>query len=366
LCERTDDSEQALECCEKALASAPDFVPARLLHARLLRALNRGPDAMQILKSLVDAGNLDGMVHAELASQTLVDAGPGPARAVVHSAMAAGVPAGLLAPIDAVLVRAARGPAWAESFEFKSRNYLVRSDHSQKLCADAAQALEQSLSLYNRVLGRPEGAGTGQTLYGVYLFSGLSGYLGYAEALFGSTPYNTAGLYSPVLKQLLIWNLPDREAMLRTVRHEGFHQYLDRMLPETPVWLNEGTAEYFETAVLAGGRVEHGTPVRSHIMLLTAKQTEWVPLDELIHMGRAEFYKQSSRNYAQSWALVHYLLQGGRDERKLYQDYFEALLAGSSAREAGEAAFGAVDTRALLGKLKEHVKPLRKEVDGKN
>jgi hypothetical protein len=47
--------------------------------------------------------------------------------------------------------------------------------------------------------------------------------------------------------------------MLRTVRHEGFHQYLDRMLPETPVWLNEGTAEYFETAVLAGGRVGAST-----------------------------------------------------------------------------------------------------------
>jgi tetratricopeptide (TPR) repeat protein len=364
LCERTDDAEQALEHCDKALAAAPDLVPLRVLRARLLRRLHRGPEAVSDLRVLADAGHLDGSLHAELASQTLMDAGPAPARAVVHAALGAGVPAGELAQIDAILVRAQRGPAWSTVHEFKSRSYEVRSDHSQKLCADAAQALEQSLSLYNRVLGRPEATDGGQKLYSVYLFSGLSGYLGYAEALFGSTPYNTAGLYSPVLKQLLIWNLPERDAMLRTVRHEGFHQYLDRMLPITPVWMNEGTAEYFETAALSGGRVEHGAPVASHVLRLTGKQVEWATIDELIHMGRAEFYGDSARNYAQSWALVHYLLQGDRTERQIYTDYFEALLAGTSPRDAGEQVFGKVDTTALLGKLKRHIKTLREALDG--
>ncbi|MHC5209240.1 MAG: DUF1570 domain-containing protein [Planctomycetota bacterium] len=363
MCERADDADKALECCEKVLESAPDLLPARLLRARLLRTLHRGPEAIEELNALVDAGEPDGSVYAELATQTLAGEGPGPARAVVHAGITEGVPPGELAEIDAVLVRAERGPAWGEVFEFKSRNYEVRSDHSQKLCADASQALEQSLSLYDRVLGRADRPGGEQERFNVYLFSGLSGYLGYAEALFGGTPYNTAGLYSPVLKQLLIWNLPDRDAMLRTVRHEGFHQYLDRMLPITPVWLNEGTAEYFETAALSGGRVEHGAPVRAHILRLTAKKAEWATVDELIHMGRAEFYGDSSRNYAQAWALVHFLLQGDRDERKLYMDYFEALLDGASQREAGDRVFGGVDTDAMLGKLKRHVKALRKDID---
>ena len=34
--------------------------------------------------------------------------------------------------------------------------------------------------------------------------------------------------------------------MLQTVRHEGFHQYLDRLVSNPPVWFNEGLAEYFE------------------------------------------------------------------------------------------------------------------------
>lgn len=357
--EASDDAEGALAAVQAALGRVPDFLPARVLEARLLHGLSRQADARAGLQALADAGSLDGALHAELVREILVDEGPERARAALHAALARGVPPSALKQLDAVLVRALRGPAWEKSFEFKSRNYHVRSDHSQKLCADAAQELEQSLALYNRVLGRPEPAGEGRR-HAVFLFSGLSGYLAYGDALFGSEPQNTAGLYTPVLGQLLIWNLPDRDALLRTVRHEGFHQYLDRMLPAAPTWFNEGTAEYFETARLEGGSQKHGEPLREHVQRLADKDFEWSPLDELVRMSRTEFYADASAHYAQSWALVHLLLQGSRDDKAVYQACFDALLAGQSPREAMDLAFEGQHMGKLLARLKEHVKSLKK------
>jgi hypothetical protein len=360
--EASDDAEGALAAVQAARARAPDFLPARVLEARLLHGLSRASEARAGLQELADAGSLDGALHAELAREILHDEGPQAARDALHAALARGVPPSALKQLDSVLVRALRGPAWEKAFEFKSRNYHVRSDHSQKLCADAAQELEQSLALYNRVLGRPEPAGEGRR-HAVFLFSGLSGYLAYGSALFGSEPQNTAGLYTPVLEQLLIWNLPDRDALLRTVRHEGFHQYLDRMLPAAPTWFNEGTAEYFETARLEGGSQKHGEPLREHVLRLADKDFEWVPLDKLVRMGRTEFYADSGKHYAQSWALVHLLLQGTREEQATYQACFDALLAGQSPREAMDVAFEGQHMGKLLARLKEHVKKLKKELD---
>jgi hypothetical protein len=361
-CEAADDEEGALAACEKALELAPDFVPARVQHARLLHSAHRETDARAELQKLLDAGSLDGALHAELVRETLFDEGPAAARVVLASSLRAGVPAGYLANFDAVLLRAQRGPSWDKPFEFKSRNYLVRSDHSQKLCADASQALEQALGLYNRTFGRPAAEGEAQR-YPVYLFSGLSGYLAYAGVLFGSAPTNTAGLYSPVLKQLLIWNLPDRDDMLRTVRHEGFHQYLDRLLDDAPTWFNEGTAEYFEVAEVDGGQLEAGPPSRGHVLTLTHKDFKWTPVDELVRMGQAEFYKEAGSRYAQAWALVHCLLEGSREDKALYTTYMQGLLAGEAPRALADRVFPASGAPALLDKLKAHVKALRKELD---
>ena len=47
-------------------------------------------------------------------------------------------------------------------------------------------------------------------------------------------------MYSPLLKQLLIWNTPDSDRMIRTARHEGFHQYLDARMADRRVGSTRG------------------------------------------------------------------------------------------------------------------------------
>ena len=77
---------------------------------------------------------------------------------------------------------AARGPSWPRSYEHRSAHYHV------------------------------------------FLFSGEAGCRRYLGELVGDLPPRFTGLYQPLLRQLVIWNLPTRDQMMRTIRHEGFHQ----------------------------------------------------------------------------------------------------------------------------------------------
>jgi len=167
---------------------------------------------------------------------------------------------------------------------------------------------------------------------------------------------HTAGLYSPRLKQLLIWNLPDRAGMMRTIRHEGFHQFLDLIAPDAPVWFNEGMAEYYETmkrdknASLQGGQIR-----RDH--LATLRKLPPLPLKRFFAMGGQEFYKHPERNYAQAWLTIHFLREHSADTRKIFKSLIDALQDGKSGERALQAALAGVDLASLereyLGYLQE-------------
>lgn len=355
---RQGESTAALELCDALVGAHPDFVPARRLRADLLAARDRDDEAVACLTELVGRGSKDHRVHADLATLLTVLGRYDEARRAMLDAVAAGVPPAELEGAAFMLSRADHGPEWSRPFEAPSRNYLVRTDHSDKLAMDASKALEQSLAMYNRLFGRPDGEGGAQR-FEVYIFSGQSSYLAYARDLFGSAPVNTAGLYSPVLKQLLVWNLPDRSAMLQTVRHEGFHQYLDRLVGETASWFNEGTAEYVESATVQRGAMTPGAADINHVLLLTRKDTEWTPLEEFVRLPAGDFYAKAGTHYPQAWAVVHTLLHEGRAERAIFDAYLAALLDGADRTAAADAAFGKVDMAALTRKVKEHVKALK-------
>ncbi len=363
---RLGQQAECLATCDKVIEAYPGFAPAYLLRLNMLTALDRREEALAELRALVSAGEtddksvsaLDDRLCVSLAG-ALVQAGDYEgAREAMRRAIADGVPPAELEGVAFMMTRARFGPEWSTAYEFKSKSYEVRSDLSQKTCSEATKSLEQALSMYERMFGRGEESDDDPDRYLVYIFSGASGYMNYAGDLFGSAPVNTAGVYTPVLKQLLIWNLPDHEGMMRTIRHEGFHQYLDRHVSDAPIWFNEGTAEYFETATLKRGKMTPGAPLMNHVASLTAKGTRWTKLSELVQMSQSEFYADAGLHYAQGWALVHYLLHSGRDEKKMYETYRQALVDGADQKGAAEVAFGGVDWNGLERAVKAHVKGL--------
>jgi len=102
------------------------------------------------------------------------------------------------------------------------------------------------------------------------------------------------------LRVFAIWG--DRVA--EDLRHEVTHGYLHGSVPNVPLWVDEGLAEYFETS-----RSE-GNLNRPHVVLLANKfrENRWVPdLGRLEMISRPEDMTQL--DYAEAWIWVHFLLQ---------------------------------------------------------
>ncbi len=124
--------------------------------------------------------------------------------------------------------------------------------------------------------------------------------------------------------------------------HELTHQFVRNTFPEAPLWLNEGLAELFGTFEARGERVTFGVPDRDAIQVL--RRTTLIPMDAILEMtGSAEEYRGGPRTkvvYAQSWAMVHYLLIGNEATRDRLGVYLDLLTSGESSVTAFSEAFG--------------------------
>ena len=143
--------------------------------------------------------------------------------------------------------------------------------------------------------------------------------------------------------------VPQRDAMMRTVRHEGFHQYFDRIVSDPPTWINEGLAEYYEAAEYQNGRWNTGLVRRD---LLDHLDRRMPSLAELVNLPPRTFYgRHAPLHYAHAWAFVHFLLHGPKAGRKL----FDRLLEGLQS-ENDRAATGA--TKILDGGTLQALEPV--------
>lgn len=351
------DAEAALATCDKIKAEDRDSLTG-MLRAQVFDALGQRKEATTELRLAVkdDPGRF--ACYEALIVQLL--------RANKHEEAARVIRDGKikhglwkeLKSLDTLLAMAERGPQFARKFSAKSKHYEVVSDIDARTCGEACQLLEQSyLSLKNRFAKIKDGKKIQR--FKVFLFAGEGGYQDYCEAILGSAKPHTAGLYSPVLKQLLIWNLPRREDMDRTIRHEGFHQYLDRLMANPPTWLNEGTAEYWETAKREKSTITGGQVRKDHIATLIRSRKALPNLKDFAYGNRSDFYANAQQRYAQAWALVHFLRESNRDNLKCYEKLWQGLSTVGSTRAAMDAAFKGVDWGQLQNAFWEHLRSLK-------
>lgn len=349
---------QALDELEPVVRDDPAFFEGRLLEVQLVQALRTSKEADQALAGLV-ADFPDYIEPYEEQVQVHLFRGRrADAVRVLEEAVANGIPARSLVRIGKNLLRAERGPSWGERFVHETKNFVIASDMGRKACLEIGAELEDYFREYNHNVRRIQERGAEKSE--VYFFSGRRGYEAYTRDLLGHPAENTLGLYSPALKQLLIWNSPDKRMVMRTVRHEGFHQYLDRLLEVgAPVWLNEGLAEYFEQAHYERARWKADQVNEQHVAILQATREDWTPLEELVYIDNRAFRANSELHYPQSWALVHYLQNGGREPARHFNALLDALIEGVGREEALTRAFADVDWDAFEREFRDYVAQLQ-------
>ncbi len=118
-----------------------------------------------------------------------------------------------------------------------------------------------------------------------------------------------------------------------TVYHEFVHYFLNNNFANLPLWFNEGLAEYYSTLLLSDikdDQVEIGRPVSQYVGWL--KEHSLIGLRELfeISTGSSQYNEEEKKGvfYAQSWALVHYLVGGAPDWGSSLTSRLARLAAG--------------------------------------
>jgi tetratricopeptide (TPR) repeat protein len=93
--------------------------------------------------------------------------------------------------------------------------------------------------------------------------------------------------------------------------HELVHYLLHSGDAQTPLWLDEGLAEYFSNATIRRGSISAGEPIRNH--LATLRQRARIPPAELFTVTRqSDTYNVPPGQalfYAESWAIVDWLVR---------------------------------------------------------
>ena len=177
----------------------------------------------------------------------------------------------------------------------------------------------------------------------LYIFANEMQLRAFLEREYPNIPYRRA-LFLKKQKQDGQLFLYFSENFARDLRHEGTHAFLHAVLPEVPIWLDEGLAEYFEmgvgTAAADAGkphrRFSDGLFHRTETIPEEVRASEWFlpiceraahgelpPLSELESLR--EMSEMTAERYAESWAWVTFLLHGPESVRKILPAYISEL-----------------------------------------
>ncbi|MBK8095812.1 MAG: DUF1570 domain-containing protein [Planctomycetes bacterium] len=340
VCVRMGELPVAVAHFDTVLAADPQFTEGRWWRANALHRQRRFAEAERDYAAVLAACPDHASAAHDLVVLLLTTGNPGPAKEVADRAAQAGVDGEAMAPLRRLLVAAAHGPAWARTFEHRTRHYVVRTDLDDATAAAAAATLEAAFLAYERALGVTVSP---LAPLSVFVFSGEAGYRRYVADIEAGIPMHTSGLYCPQLKQLLAWNPLEPTALHATLRHEGLHQYLDSIAADPPVWFNEGLAEYFEQGRMVGGWFTAATVRRDHLEALRRRPPR--RLGEFLRAGA--FYDEPERNYAQAWAFVHFLRHGEPAPHGLFERLLRACGRGVAADEIVDEVFDDVDLAQL-------------------
>lgn len=341
--------KKSIEFAVQVVAADPEFSDGRSVLGQSYLALRQNEAAEQQFREVIKLRPRSAITYYDLALALIRQSKPGDARQVLGDAVSLGLGDDRLHAMRRLADRIIDGPAFGKRFTVETKHYVITSDIDEAVCKSAGKVLEGALAYYCKMLGNVRSRFEDGQRFQVYLFSGEQGYKRYLEGLELRIPIHTAGVYSPELQQLLIWNLSNRTDMLRTIRHEGFHQYFDMLAAETPVWLNEGLAEYFEVSRFNAGKPSAGVVRPSHVRTLAlVRATARDPVAEFMNITPREFYgPKASLNYSQSWALVRYLRGGTPKVRAVFDRLVSALVEGKSRDEALAEALEGVDLDRL-------------------
>jgi tetratricopeptide (TPR) repeat protein len=154
-----------------------------------------------------------------------------------------------------------------------------------------------------------------------------------------------AGFYSPGEESHLVavrTNL-EGEIPYEIVYHEYTHAIMNLNVRNLPVWLGEGLAEFYGHSVIHQNEIEVGKIASYHLQILQTNRL--IPIETLLTADQhSPYYNENNRAsvfYAESWAIVHYLMMDAdARKRQLFSKFLSAWESSGDQVQAAQIAFG--------------------------
>lgn len=241
-----------------------------------------------------------------------------------------------------------------------SRSFLLIGNASEKEIRQVGTRLEEFREVFSYLFPRMNFNSPVPTT--VIVFKSDSSYRPFKPSA------NTAGYFQPGPDMnyiTLTTEVHGEQDPFNVIFHEYTHLLINNTLGNVPVWFNEGLAEYYSTFGISDDqKIVLGSPIASHVFLL--RDNKMLPLRTLFQVDHhSAYYNERDKQsvfYAESWALMHYLILGNEGKRLTQLSTFLDLMnANKPMEQAFQQAFQ-VSFELMEKELRDYIKKDRYSV----
>lgn len=215
----------------------------------------------------------------------------------------------------------------------RSKNFLLVGNASEKEIQKVGVRLEQFREVFSRLFTSMSVNSPVPTT--VIVFKNDESYRPFKPNA------NTAGYFQPgsdvnYITLRIASDAGSEQDAFTIIFHEYTHLLVKNTSGNVPTWFNEGLAEYYSTfSITDDQKVVMGKPIASHVYLL--RQNKMLPLRTLFQVDqKSPYYNERDKQsvfYAESWALMHYLILGNDGQRMAQMGKFVTLLSAAVPME---------------------------------
>lgn len=236
----------------------------------------------------------------------------------------------------------------------RSKNFLLIGDASEKKIREVGVRLEQFRETFSRLFPGINFRSPVPTT--VIVFKSDASYRPFKPHT------NTAGYFQAGMDTnyiTLTTEVHGEQDPFNVIFHEYTHLLVNNTSGNVPVWFNEGLAEYYSTFSISNGQeFILGKPIASHVYRL--RESKILPLHTLFQVDHhSPYYNERDKQsvfYAQSWALMHYLILGKNGTRlKQLETFMKLVAVNTPIEKAFQEAFQ-VSFETMENELREYVK----------
>jgi hypothetical protein len=213
-------------------------------------------------------------------------------------------------------------PLIPSAFQVRTGPYVIYTSQKLEANAPVVRQLQSLEAQVNETLGVRVDPGTNPVE--VYILDDRKSFDHFLTFYYPELPHRRAFFLANGSQRVVYTFFGDR--LEEDIRHEATHALLHVAIGDIPLWLDEGLAEYFEVpADRKGINAEHLGRLPEDL------QKGWIP--DLPRLESLRAVKQMTpRDYRESWAWVHYLLNTGKAEKTALLSYLADIKTTPDAR----------------------------------